>query len=502
MLLLTACSATNPSAQENTENSEGKTVADTLTVAFKLDPPTLDYSEVPGLAMATLDNLLFDQLLYVDTEGNIQPGIATSWEQVDDLTFHFTIRDDVYFHNGDKLTAEDVAYSIQRLTWTKGGRTTFSPVIDADNTKALSDTEVEMKLLQVYAPILSQLSSSWGNVVCKRAVEEMGDGYSRAPVGSGPMVFENWVSGDSITFVRNENYWGTPVSYKKLIARPISEAATRAAEVEAGGVDIALDILSSDVSRLESAEGAEVAMADGCHTVYFGFNTNMEPVNDLRVRQAFAYALNLEELVAAAYENDTATVATAPLPKTVKWSLDTSPYTYDVEKAKQLLEEAGYPDGISLECWIAKDNILYTIAQIAQNMWAKAGINVELVVNETTACQTAAMAGEIAMLCYNYTSSNLNEPGLGLKWFRQGEVSIWSGLRDDELEEALIGANATYDEAQREACVETAQHIILDQCYQIPVSNKKVIYGVRSNVENFVADPSSNPNLRPIVVNK
>lgn len=500
LLFLTAC-GTNSSTDTGSGDGANREISDTLTVAFKVEPPTLDYVYRTGLVMSTINQLIFDRLIDMDAEGNVIPGVATEWEQVDELTFHFTIRDDVYFHNGEKMTVDDVVYTLQRLTWADGTRTQMVDVIDAENTKALSDTEVELKLLIPYAPILSRLASASTNIVPKSVVEEMGEeAFGRAPIGSGPMKFDNWVPGDSITLIRNEDYWGTPTSYSKCVCRFITEATTRATEVEVGGVDISLDILSTDVERLNSSENAHAVIVDGVRSVYFGFNMNFPPVDDERVRQAFAYALDLDTIIAGTYEGDVAKAAKSPIPATVKWSIDASPYSYDPEKAKELLAEAGYADGLDIELWVVKDDALYSIAQIAQNMWADVGINVELIVNDTTTVQNAGFSGEIPMWLYNQTYSPFDPDG-GMKIFQSGEISIINST-DQTMEDMIYEARSTYVDEEREELYAELQTYIMEKCYAIPVVYTSIIYGVKNNVENFDADISSDPNLREVIVYK
>lgn len=499
LLLLSACGTGNTSDPQNPDGE--KELADTLTVVYKVEPPTLDSTQIASLSASTTNRLIFDKLLDMDEEGNLVPAIATEWEQVDDLTIRFTIRDDVYFHNGDKMTTDDVVYTLQRLTWMKATRTAMEPVIDVENTKAISENEVELKLKMPYAPIFSTLTSGSGNIVCKRAVEEMGDeAYARAPVGTGPMVFSEWISGDSIILNRNENYWGDPVAYKTFVGRTITEAATRAIEVETGGVDVSLDILSADMERIENSDKAHIVTADGVRSIYLGFNMNLAPVDDVRVRQAFAYALDLEQIIAGTYEGDTAVPATSPVPRSVKWHVDVDKYSYDPEKAKELLADAGYEDGLDIEVWVAKDDALVSIAQIAQYMWAQAGINVEIVINETNAVQTAGAAGEIPVWLYNQTYSPFDPDG-GLKIFRMGEISIVNST-DQVMQDMLDEGRYTYDEAAREEIYRQIQEYTMEKCYVFPLVNTKVIYGVGNNVENFPADVSSDPDLRNVVVYK
>lgn len=181
-----------------------------------------------------MQRVVYDTLVVQNENGEIVPGLAESWEVIDDLTVRFHLREGVKFSNGQELTSEDVVYSLQRATTEPGSASMFSS-FDGENTKAVDPYTVDICVKQPFAAIYNYLASSRGDIICKSAMEEMGgEAYGRQPVGTGPFVLSEWNTGDSLVLTRNENYWGDAPAYDKLTFRIITEAANRTIELETG----------------------------------------------------------------------------------------------------------------------------------------------------------------------------------------------------------------------------------------------------------------------------
>lgn len=220
--LLSACSGGKAqderSAAQNGDTATQKTesmaatpkgtVKDILTVALDAEPARLD-PHTQNLPQAyNIQQMILEPLIKKGADGGYEPCLAESWELTDDTTVVFHLRDNVYFHNGEKLTADDVLYTLNRAKTGSATKTQLSD-IDESQTRALDELTVEMKLHQPSSAALNYLSTARGQILNKKAMEELGeDAHGRAPVGTGPYTFVEWAAGDHVSVIRNENYWG------------------------------------------------------------------------------------------------------------------------------------------------------------------------------------------------------------------------------------------------------------------------------------------------------
>ena len=268
-----------------------------LLIAIPGEPTTLDpyaHSLYYGFIPSTF---IFDTLVTTDEKGEYVPELATEWEFVDDTTLHLKLREGVTFHNGNPFTAEDVAFTLKTAAESSFSNALFG-CIDYENIEIEDDYNLTVKLKYAYAPLMEVLSSYRAGMLDKETYESVGaDAYGRQPIGTGPMKLSDWVSGDRIVFAANDNYWGEKLPYETCTMRVIVEASSRTIELETGGVDIAVDIPFSDWSRVEGTDGITLVSGQTDVLASLVFNNSLELFQDIRIRQALAYGLDLNALV-------------------------------------------------------------------------------------------------------------------------------------------------------------------------------------------------------------
>ena len=254
-LLMTAGLFSGCSNTPKEEGSKGSSKdKDTLVIAQNADIYSMDPQLKKDTQSGRIKTLVFETLVRTDSENNILPGIADSWEFVDDTTIHFSIHLGITFHNGEPLTMDDILYSFQRGETAPQTSATMDP-IDIPNCKAIDENTFEMKLKYPFGAIMLNLSDSCCSIVDKSYVEEVGeDEFAQKPIGTGPYVFDNWVTGDRCELKAYDGYWGDKPSIPNITFRVITEGANRAIELETGGVDVALDILPGDVERITNID--------------------------------------------------------------------------------------------------------------------------------------------------------------------------------------------------------------------------------------------------------
>lgn len=454
---------------------------DTITIAHWEEPTTLDPQAQGKMSCGAVSTQIYDTLVTLDENGQPLPCLAESWEQIDDTTFRFYLREGVKFHNGDTLTAEDVRYTIERACTNPGSSSTFI-TFDPENTKAIDDLTVEIKLKSPDASIYDTLNGQRVAIVCKRAIEEMGeDAFGHAPVGTGPYKLEEWVTGTELHLTANEDYWGEAPKTPNLVYKIITESANRVIEMETGNADICLNVLASEVPRLQEAEGISVEMGPGYQYTTITFNMQDPVLSDVRLRQALAYAIDREAIVDAVY-GDTATVADSIMPTTILGAKTYDPNMYDVEAAKQLIAEAGYGDGLTLNFVVQPLEEMQRLTEAVQNMWKQIGVET----NVSTA-EVAAYLAQGNTLQVGIRNGSASDPASTLIIY---DSAFGDRLNSNnaELDKMLADAKGIYDTEKRAEAYYDICDYLWEQKWTIPLAFKNTIYAVSDKVEGFEFD--------------
>ncbi|MCA0420118.1 MAG: ABC transporter substrate-binding protein, partial [Proteobacteria bacterium] len=238
---------------------------------------------------------IFDNLVTRDDKGVIAPQVATSWKQLSDTRIQFQLRDDITFHDGSKLTADDVVFSVKRITdpkFVSPQLGQFDKIIDAVADDART---VTLTTQGAYPALLAQLVKL--SVVPKKVVEAVGkDAFNLAPVGSGPYRFGAWQRGVSVTLNRNDAYWGTKAAFPSVVFRAIPDAATRVANLMAGTSDLAANLDGDLAAQLKTSQRAKPVPVLTERVAYLAMNVQKEPLNDPRVRRAIAQAIDKQAI--------------------------------------------------------------------------------------------------------------------------------------------------------------------------------------------------------------
>ena len=241
---------TTSDSNSETASSGGSAHRDTLTVAISREPKSLLPYASNDTGTSYITHQIYDALLSTDADMNLLPGLATEWEQIDDTHYRFKLREGVTFHDGSAFTAEDVLYTFGLNSANEASKSVIGPV-DIENSVAEDDHTVVIALSEPYPAFLNICALDLAAIVSKSAMEADPEGYANHPVGTGAFQFDEWATGDHLSFTANKSWWGGEINFDKLVLRYIAEASTRAIEAESGGVDIA-HIVVSDASNVES----------------------------------------------------------------------------------------------------------------------------------------------------------------------------------------------------------------------------------------------------------
>ncbi|AQS56166.1 ABC transporter substrate-binding protein [Novibacillus thermophilus] len=512
-LIFTACGGggdTSSSEENNAEstdsNSEPKDGGE-LRVALSAQPMTLDPIAYTGVYESNVIKSIADTLvIYSNDLSEIEPSLATDWEISDDLkTYTFELRDDVYFQPGEyqdgrQMTAEDVKYSLER----SAKESAMNRLRMVEKVEVIDDFKVKVHLKEPNSTLLAVLTDAGNVIVPKEEVEGWGDKFGQHLVGTGPFTLSEWKQDDEIKLSRHEKYWGPKPHLDSLVWTAITDQSTMANALRSGDIDIATDVKGQNRAVIEQEENLTLLTVPGLSIEYIGMNMQEGPTKDIRVRKAINMATDVDALVKGVYQWGGAEASKLPLPKG-SWgydeSLEVEVPEYDPEKAKELLAEAGYPDGFDTELYVIESRVPHaTIFQ--QQMKENLNINVEIKSVEWGTFSDIASKGDAPLYAMGWTW--YPDPDFFLyQMFHSDQIgSLGNGYGYDnpEVDELLNRATQeTADQDERAQLYAEALERIVKDVPRVELTNVEIAAAIQNKVKDFnvMADNSFiivNPN--------
>ncbi|RKE79441.1 ABC transporter substrate-binding protein [Rhizobium sp. AG855] len=504
-----------------------------IVVTYKDDITTLDPAIGYDWVNWSMIKSLFSRLMdYEPGTANLVPSLAESFDvSADGLTYTFKLRPGVKFSNGRAVVASDVKYSIERAVnpKTQGpGAGFFGAIAGFDavsggTSETLSgietpdDQTVIFKLSRPDATFLHVLAINFASVVPKEAVEAANGDFGKAPVGSGTFILKDWTIGQKLVFDRNPDYFNKDLPYiDKVTVEVGQEPLVALLRLQKGEVDIAGDGIppAKFLEIKNSPEGAQM-IVDGeqLHTGYLTLNTKIKPLDDVKVRQAINMAVNKERITRIL--NGRATPANQPLPPLMPgYDKAFTGYAFDVEKAKALLAEAGYPDGFETVLYSTNTDPQPRIAQAIQQDLAAIGVKAEVrALAQANVIAAGGAEGEAPMIWSGGMAwiadfpdpSNFYGPILGCSGAVQGGWN-WSWYCNEALDKRAIEADSMSDPAkatERQAVWGKIFTDIMADAPWVPVINERRVVAKSLRMggpDNIYIDPTRVINYDAIFV--
>ncbi len=454
----------------------------TVVVTQAADAATLD----PGFnrELATYNVLwhIYDPLILKQGDGSFVPALAESWEAVDDLTWHFTLREGAKFHNGEAVTSHAVKYSVSRILDPENASPIRSGYNFIKDVEVLNDREF---LVHTHTPQpLAQVTFSELFVVPPVHVAAVGfEAFGTQPVGSGPYRFVSWQRGVEIVLEANPDYWGEPAPAERLIFRPSEDAFSRTSSLSAGETDLIVGIPSSLQPLVASSRDVALKSVESARVIYIGINTlKGGALADPRVAQALNYAVDVDAIIAGVLAG--AGVPTTTLLTSVDfgYTSDVERFGYDPERARALLAEAGASD---LSITLGTPNGRYVNdVQVAQAVAAQlqdVGITVDVAVQEYGAYVGALFSGNAPDL-YLIGWGNSPLDADYILWSLTGTGQLLSYYSDARLDELLTIGRNNIDRDTRAAAYAEAMQILTDAPAAIYLYKPVDTYGVSARL--------------------
>lgn len=437
--------------------------SDVVTVAIETNPVSLDPRVATDALSLRVIELLFNGLVRTDAHFHIVPGLAERWEQPDERTYVFHLRRGVRFHHGRELTAEDIRFTFESLATV--GSAHAAVLEEIHKIRVLDPYRVAFHLKRRFAPILYHLTV--GIVPAELAGR---DGFGQQPVGTGPFRFKRWVQNERVEVAAFQDYFGGEPHVERLSLRIIPDATIRFLELKKGTIDLLSGSLPPEVMRLvESLPGMEVATIPSSNYTYLGFNLEDPILSDLRVRRAIAHAVDRNEMITYLLRGQ-ATLATGLLsPQHWAYESHVETFPFDPEKAKRLLDAAGYPlqDGVrfNLTFKATTNELVRTIAEAMQHMLSQVGIALEIRSYEWGTFYADIRSGNFQL--YVLTWVGITDPDYYHYIFhsdsRPPRGANRGGYRNSEVDRLLLAGRQAADVNARKATYRRIQKILAEE---------------------------------------
>lgn len=475
--------------------------ADNDDDAFRLSAPFFPDSLEPLDGAFTYSNLgIIEGLFQIDENSEPQPNLVSDWDVSDDsLTWTFKLRDDVIFHNGNELDAEAVAFSLDRSFTHSRSRLQGT---DVDSVEAVDERTVEITTPEPLAPLLPILSQPAAGIISPDSVTD--DGSIDEPIGTGPYAFESWEPEEAFRLQRHEGYYGGSPEIERVVYEKAQDGQTRTLKLQNEELDLATNLPNSAAGELEDDDDVELHLVEGYSDRIAIFNTEQPPVDDRRVRQALLYATNDEE-IAEFVLNDVGTPAHGPWDSSsVSWANDDiDPYTYQPERAEELLAEAGWErddddevrhrDGepLEIELWAYTEQPnLQPTAEAMQPMLTDVGFDVDVRVTDYGPVEEARQTGDWEVSIEHWPMwGGPSDPDALSKYYIPDNI-LHIPYENSELIELLEEGRRTLDDDERREIYNEAQEIIMEDVPIGFLTRKANIEAVGSEIDGF--DPHPN----------
>lgn len=425
---------------------------------------------------------IFDQLVTRDDNGKIVPAIATSWTYKSDAEIAFTLRDDAIFHDGQKLTPDDVAFSINRIIDKKFASPQLSQFNKILSAAVTGPHEVTIRTNGPYPVLLAQLVKL--SIVPKHVVEAVGDdAFNLSPVGSGPYKFEKWQRGVNVSLVRNDGYWGSKGYFQSAEFRAVPDAATRVADLKAGSADLAVTLDPDLGAQLQGAGSIKVLTAVTERIAYLKLNPSIPPFNDVNLRRAVAYAIDKQSIVDGLLGGYDKPVPQLASPDYTGYVSGIEGLPFDPKQAHELVEKAGSVATQPIAFLTSPtfdQRIVQAIVQQLNDVGFK--VNVETVDFATYLQRVQSEKNKQPAISFGRWSCACQDAD-GISFPLLHSSSSFSAVSDPSIDALLNSARNTLDEKKRLEAYKDVATVVAKDVPILPLYQAAVIYGASDKLE-------------------
>lgn len=500
---LSACAPSAPTAAGTaTAGSQ------TLTVATTTD--VVNYNPLIGNSRSDdwITNLMYPHLLSIANDGSKTPQLATKWGYVNPTTGYYDIRSDMKWSDGQPLTAEDVAWTLNAVKKDKPSGTFYGQLGSLDTAKAVSKTRVEFTLTKPDSTIVDEIGF-WGNIVPKHIFEKApsvatfaNDGSDGGWVSAGPYKLTKVQVGQSYTMDRVDDYplakGGTPLS-AKVVYRVFPDINTEILALQSGEVQaIANALPPAQVAKLKATPGISVEEAVGLGYAHMTYNMKNPALAKLPVRQALAHAVDYNAIRKVVLQGQAVSTGSSPLMPVLGDYYDKSltEYSFDTAQARKLMEQAGYTAGAD-GMFPVKFRLIYSLQDSVTSQWAslvkdsaaKAGIAIDLQGTERNTYLAMTNKGDFDIYAGNFAIMDDPVTNMTLAYLPGGAIN-YTYNDDPKLNDLIAQGTATTDKSKKVKLMQQAAKIVHDNVYDNIMYTQNLYFAHSSKWTGFVSLPS------------
>lgn len=483
------------------EKSGTKKVKEELIIAQDGESKSLDIHQGNDGFSLRANRLIYSRLVEADENMQIHPGLAESWKQLDDKTMQFNLRKGIKFHNGDDFTAEDVKFSFERMMNSPRIAFVLPPIERID---VVDDYTVNIVTKTPFGPLLAHLSHPALGMVSKKLLTENPEALKEKPIGTGSYKFKEWIYGDKLVLEKNEDFYDkNERGLKYIIFKNVVEASNRAIGLETGEIDIATPISSVDEENIKNNPKLQLLTKPSISYTYIGMNMTKAPLNDIRVRKAINYAIDKQAIIDVIL-NGNGKIATSPIaPGVFGFTDKTKNYEYNVEKAKELMKEAGYENGFTTSILVFSGEANTQTAEIVQAYLKEIGIDLKIEIVEVSAYWDMTERG-VHNLFLGSWGVVTGDADYGLYAMYHSSAKGGAGNRDfyenEEVDELLDKAKTEIDPETRKKLYEEAQILIVNDAPDVMLYNRNLTVGAQKYIKGLGIHPVTLYNFATVYI--
>jgi len=465
-----------------------------LTVAQRQDPNSWDPIDTFLVAWSSAGGSLFDGLVLRDENLKLQPGLASSWEILEDgLRMRFKLREGVKFHNGEDFNADAVKFTFDRLLGEEGAKgPQRSNYVSIKSVEVVDEHTVDFVMNAADPVMLTKLAGYGAMIVPPKYITEKGDDhFNMNPVGTGPFKFKSYTQGDKLELVINPDYFGGKPKLDTLTYRFIREDATRLAELQAGRVDVVHDIAFSAIPTVKENDSIEIVSVAGPSIMSYQFNTKEGITKDLKVRQAINMAVDKQVLIDAFLGGYGTPIDSLQGKLSFGYDPDLKGYPFDPEKAKQLLKEAGVKPGTEITIdYRANNAAVGEISQAMTSFLQNVGLNAKLKPIESSVFLNDIVPKGKTDELFQFTWGGWTFDFDNTAYLIYHDGERWNPYgTSEEMNKLLEAQRSIVDQDERLKILRQVGQLAHDNAYHLPLYNEDTIYAVSKKVKDFVPAP-------------